>query len=398
MDKIEKYYNSPLIKVIIGQRRVWKSTILKSIIQSLIKSKNIPISNFFYINKELLEFDNITNYTLLSERFKIFLQTITPGKIFVGVDEIQSIMGREKFINSILAQYQNTIEIVITGSNSTFLSSKLATLLTWRYIEFHIYPLSFDEFCIFKKDEATKKNFLEYIKYGWLPAIFSMHYEDNPIFSYLSGVYNTIIVKDIIEYYNIRNVSFFKDLYKYVLANIWNIISAKAIKDYLKSQQIVLWNDTVANFLEYAMDTFLLYKVYSVNPDTKKNFEIYNKYYVGDIWLRNALVWYDFKKDIGKLLENYVFLELKRNNYSITIGRFSNGKEVDFIAERNGFIKYFQVCYLLWGEDAMEREYSSLEQIKDNWPKYIVSFDDIPHGIHNGIEHIHVMNLQDKIA
>ena len=158
MDMIEQYYSVPLIKVIIGQRRVGKSTILKSIIQSLVSSHRIPASNFFYINKEILAFDHIRDYSVLSHEFTLFMQTVDTGRIFVGIDEIQSIVGWEKFINSILAQYQDRIEIVITGSNSTFLSSKLATLLTGRYIEFHVYSLSFSEFCLFKN---SSKNWLD---------------------------------------------------------------------------------------------------------------------------------------------------------------------------------------------------------------------------------------------
>ena len=142
------------------------------------------------------------------------------------------------------------------------------------------------------------------------------------------------------------------------------------------------------------MDTFILNKVYSVEPETKKYFEIYNKYYVWDLWLRNALVWYDFKRDIWQLIENYVYLELKRHSYEIKIWRLKSGKEIDFIATKNGITKYFQVSYLLGSEETMEREYSSLQEISDNWEKYVVSFDDIDHWIHDWIKHINVMNLE----
>ena len=172
-------------------------------------------------------------------------------------------------------------------------------------------------------------------------------------------------------------------------------MSGKSIWDYLKSKKIAIGNETILNFLWYAQQTFLLHKVYSVNPHSKKYFEIYNKFYAGDLWLRNALVGFDFKSDIGKLLENYVYLTLKRYNYKITIGRLNSNKEIDFMIEKNGLIKYIQVCYLLWWEEAMKREYSTLEQISDNRPKYIISFDDINHGTYRGIEHINVMHLED---
>lgn len=296
-------------------------------------------------------------------------------------------------MNGYLSVYQEKAEIFITGSNSFLLSGELATYLTGRYVEFPIYPLSFAEFCIFKKAPETKENFLEYLKYGGLPGIFKMEYTGETIFSYLLSVYHTIVLKDIIQYHQVKNINFFKDLYKHTLANIGNVISGKSIKDYLKSQNISIGNDTVVNFLGYALETFLLSKVHSVDPETKKYFEIYNKYYVGDLGLRNALVGYVFSRDIGKLLENYVFLELKRHGYNVKIGRLKNGGEIDFIAERNGIVKYFQVCYLLGSEKTIEREFGNLKTIRDNWEKYVVSMDDIDHGTDEGIRHVNVMDL-----
>ncbi|MDD2566268.1 MAG: ATP-binding protein [Candidatus Gracilibacteria bacterium] len=393
MNNIKKYLDTPLIKVLIGQRRVGKSTILKSIIKYLYQTKDIIENNFFYINKESPYFDHIRNYDDLKKEFEEFKKNTKPGKIFIGIDEIQDIEGWEKFINGYSAIYGEQAEIFITGSNSFLLSGELATYLTGRYIEFPIYSLSFEEFCIFKKESRTKDNFIEYLKYGGLPAIFKMEYTADTIFSYLLGVYNTIVLKDIIQYHSIKNVVFFKDLYKYTLANIGNIVSGKSIKDYLKSQNIHIGNDTVLNFLGYAQDTFLLNKVYSVNPETKKYFEIYNKYYVSDLGLRNALVGYDFGKDIGKLLENYVFLELKRNRYEVKIGKLKSNTEIDFIATKSGITKYFQVCYLLGSEETIKREYNSLKEISDNWEKYVISFDDINHGIDGGIKHINIMDI-----
>ena len=397
INNIKKYLNAPLIKVIIWQRRVWKSTILKSVIKYLYETKTIDKNNFFYINKESPYFDHIKTYDDLKSEFEKFKKTLKVWKIFIWIDEVQDIKWWEKFVNGYLSIYSEQVEIFITGSNSFLLSWELATYLTGRYVEFPIYSLSFEEFCIFKKSIKSKDNFIEYLKYGWLPAIFKMEYSQDTIYSYLLGVYNTIVLKDIIQYHNIKNIVFFKDLYKYTLANIWSIISWISIKKYLKSQNISIWNDTVLNFLWYAKDTFLLNKVYSVNPETKKYFEIYNKYYVSDLWLRNALVWYDFWKDIGKLLENYVFLELKRNWYEVKIWKLKSNIEIDFIATKSWITKYFQVCYLLGSEETIMREYSSLKEINDNWEKYVVSFDDINHGINEGIKHINVINIKEVL-
>lgn len=393
LENIKKYLNTPLIKVLIGQRRVWKSTILKSLIKYLYENKKINENNFFYINKESPYFDHVKNYEDLKLEFEKFKKNIKNWKIFIWIDEVQDIFWWEKFVNWYLSIYQEEAEIFITWSNSFLLSWELATYLTGRYIEFNIYWLSFEEFCIFKNCQKSKDDFIEYLKYWWLPAIFKMEYSPETIFSYLLSVYNTIVLKDIIQYHNIKNIVFFRDLYKYTLANIWNIISWKSIKDYLKSQKISIWNDTVLNFLRYAEETFLLNKIHSVNPETKKYFEIYNKYYVSDLWLRNALVWFKFWKDIWKLLENYVFLELKRNWYELQIWRLNTNIEIDFIATKSWITKYFQVCYLLWNEETINREYSSLAQINDNREKYVVSFDDINHWVNKWIKHINIMDL-----
>ncbi len=163
----------------------------------------------------------------------------------------------------------------------------------------------------------------------------------------------------------------------------------------MKSQKIKISVDSVINFLKYAEQTFLLNKTHSIDPDTKKYFEIYNKYYVGDIWLRNSLVWYNPSKDIGKLLENYMFLALKRNGYSIKIGRLKSGKEIDFIAEKWGKIAYFQICTTILDETTREREYSPYREIADNWPKYVVTLDDISFWEKDGIKHVHVMDIED---
>ena len=397
-DTLKSYRGSNVIKVITWMRRVWKSYLLKYLIQDIIADDSTLIKNIFYVNKENIEYDYIKNYHDLYKLFQEFLIQANQDKtLFVCIDEVQEIEWWEKCINSLLSTYHHKVDMYITGSNSTMLSSSLSTLIAWRYVQIEVYPLHFEEYALFAWKDMTKELFLEYIQYWWLPWIFYMNKDRNIITNYHKSVYNTIILRDIVATFGLRNIGFFENLYKYLFANIWNIFSAKSISDYLKSQQLKISPETVINYLDYGIKVYVLDLIKAVNPDTKKYFEIYNKYYVWDLWLRNALVWFDFKKDIGKLLENYVFLELKRHHYSVTIGRFSHGKEIDFIAEKNGLIKYFQVCYLLWSEETMDREYTSLLQIADNRPKYIVSFDDINHGIHDGIQHIHIMDLHTAL-
>ena len=395
--KIKKYLWSPVIKVLIWQRRVGKSYILKGIIKDLVLNNSIKKENIFYINKELFDFDYIKNKDDLLDSFNNFKKNKI-GKIFIAIDEIQEIEEWEKFVNGLLAQYWENVEIFITGSNSFMLSWELATYISWRYMEFHIHSLTFDEFLIFKKDtEKTKDSFIEYLKYWWLPGIFRMEWSEETIFNYLRWVYNTIILKDIINYNNIKNTSFFEELYKYTLSNIWNIFSAKSISDYLKSQKIRISVDSVINYLKYAQETFLLNKVYSVDPTSKKFFEIYNKYYIWDLWLRNSLVGFNLSKDISKLLENYVFLVLKKYWFDVKIWRLKSNKEIDFIWEKNWKMIYLQVSTTILDENTRQREYASFYEINDNWPKYVITFDDIDFWEKDGIKHINIIDFENYI-
>ncbi|MDR0607245.1 MAG: ATP-binding protein [Candidatus Peribacteria bacterium] len=297
--QIMQYRGAPLIKVLTGMRRVGKSYVLKHILQKAVIDYAIPLENILYVDKERIEFDSIMTYQDLYQFFQTFLKTIqSDKKIIIAIDEIQAIDQREKFINSALAQWREKAEIFITGSNSTMLSSELTTNLTGRYIEFEIFPLGFEEYSIFANHPRTKELFNEYVKYGGLPGIFSVKKTDEVIFPYLQGIYTTILLKDLIKYFGIRNVDFFEDLYKFLFANIGNIVSAKSISDYLKSQRIKLSPEMIITYLSYGTKVYMIDIVKSVNPDTKKYFEIFNKYYVGDLGLRNALVGYNFDKDI----------------------------------------------------------------------------------------------------
>ena len=386
MEKIWNFLWSNLIKVLVGQRRVWKSFILKAIIKKLYKEKSILKQNIFYINKELSQFDHINEYNDLKKEFEIFLSHSSKNnKIFIWIDEAQEIQWWEKFVNSKQVEYWNKIEIFVTWSNSNMLSWELATLLSWRYIEFEIFPLSFSEFCIFKKVQENKQEFLEYMKFWWLPWIFNLKHNEEIIFSYLRSVYDTIVLKDIIGHYNIKNIAFFHRLYKYIFTNISFIFSAKSISNYLKNQNIKISVDSVLNFLSYWESTYILNKVDSYRPDTKKFFKIYNKYYVWDLWLRNALIWFNSSNWFWKILENYIFLVLKRYWYKIKIGRLKDNKEIDFIAEKKWITKYFQIAYLLTSESTIEREF---------WEKYVVSLDDVNFWIKNGIKHINILDIE----
>lgn len=395
-EQIKKWIGSPLIKVIVGQRRVWKSFLLKQTIQSLVKSKSFLPESFFYLNCENPQYDFIKEYSDLNKILLPFIEQ-QGGKAFIGIDEIQRIKNWEKTINGIQTLYPQC-EVFITGSNSDLLSWELASYLSWRFIEIPVFPLSYEEFLKFRKVQASSEIFNEFLTYGWLPGIFSLNYAEDTIFDYGKSVYNTVVLKDIFSRWKINNVYFFEILYKYIFASIGNVFTAKNITDYLKSQKIQISLDSVLNYLHYGEQAYLLFKVKTQDLSSKKQFSIYNKYYVWDIGMRNAQVWYFPQRDIGWILENYVFLLLKKHGYTVHIWRFQNNKEVDFIAEKHGKIKYFQVATFIMDDTTREREYSSLNQIHDSREKYVVSMDQFDFWVsETGIQHIHIQDLENYL-
>lgn len=386
LDKIQDYINKPVIKVITGMRRSGKSTFVKQIIDNLATDGH-SAGNLLYINKELLEFDFIKDYRDLYDFVNKSFKKVS-GKRYLFVDEIQEIENWEKAITSFFAE--GKIDITITGSNAHLLSSEISTLISGRYIEFPLYTLSFSEFQQFRDQnkKTTGKEFQNYLRFGGLPALHQFDLKEEIIYQYINSLYNTILLKDVIKRNNIRNISLLENITKYAFQNVGNIFSAKKVSDYLKSQRIQVGMETVQNYISHLISSFALYKVPRYDIKGKRLLEINEKYFLGDIGFRNALLGYG-ETDISGLLENIVFLELKRRGYSVTIGKLDD-KGIDFIAEKQGEKQYIQVAYLLANPETVEREFSALQKIKDNYPKLVLSLDTM---VGDDIEGIKRMNL-----
>lgn len=389
LNKISPFINKPVIKVITGMRRVGKSYFIRQLIEKL-KNQNVQPKQILSINKELFEFDSIKNYcdlhTFVDNKF-----SNVHGQKYLFLDEVQEIEAWEKSIASLFAA--GDIDIYITGSNAHLLSSDLATLISGRYIEFPIYSLSFLEFMQFRGDkkEDPSKEFLKYLKFGGFPAIHHFDLDEELVFQYISSLYSTIVLKDIIKRNNIRNVQLLENITKYAFDNIGNIFSAKKVSDYMKSQKLQIGIETVQNYLSYLMATFMLYKVPRYDIKGKRLLEIHEKYYLGNIGLRHALLGFR-EADKSAILENLVFLELKRRGYRVYVGKFGD-KEVDFIAEKEKEKIYLQVAYLLSTPEVITREFSVLQQIKNNYPKYVISFDTVFGEDFEGIKRINIIDF-----
>jgi hypothetical protein len=386
LNKIAPYIDKPVIKVITGMRRVGKSYFLRQLIDQLLEG-GVRRGSILFIDKESLEFEWVETYRDLHDEADRFFRNV-PGKKYLLVDEVQEITDWEKGIVSLAGK--GDVDIFITGSNAHLLSSELATLLSGRCIEFPLYSLSFDEFILFHGEDASndEETFMKYLRFGGLPAIHHFGLEEEIVYHYISSIYNTILLKDIVKRNNIRNVSLLERITRYVFDNIGNIFSAKSIADYLKSQRLRVGIDTVQSYVGYLTDALLLHKVQRYDIKGKRQLEIYEKYYLSDIGVRHALLGYR-EADIAGILENVVFIELKRRGYQVYVGKLGD-KEIDFIATREKEKLYVQVAYLLSSPETAEREFGPLLAIPDNYPKFVVSMDRVYGSDEHGIQRIYL--------
>lgn len=396
LELLFNFMDKPIIKVLIGMRRSGKSSMIKLAIGKLLE-KGVPSENIIYINKESLEFEEIRNYKDLYEYvIKNFEGISDPRYIFI--DEVQEISGWEKAVVSFLSE--NTGDIIIAGSNSSLLSGELATLLSGRYVKIPIYPLTFSEFIKFRKKFSGKEeidieeSFKEFLKYGGLPGIHYLPFEGETVFQYLSSILDTILYKDVLTRFKIRDTALFDKVVRYLFDNIGNITTAKRIADYFKSQRIRISVDSVLNYMKNIKDAFLMKKVPRYDIKGRRHLEFYEKVYLTDIGLRNGLIGYR-ERDINRMIENIVFNELEVRGYKVYVGKL-NELEVDFVAEKQGKVKYIQVCYLLSDENTLQREFGNLEKIPDNYEKIVISMDKFFTDEIKGIRHEYLLNFLVK--
>jgi len=369
-DKITPFIGKQIIKVFTGQRRVGKSYIMKQI-ADIIKTENQQ-ANIIFINCELEEFHPIKHYTDLLEYIKVHLSK--EKKNFLFIDEVQEINSFQLALRSLLAE--NKCDIYCTGSNAKMLSGELATYLSGRYIEVPVHSLSFTEFLIFHKLGTTFESLLKYLNYGGMPYLVNIGLVDEIPFEYINSVYTTILLKDVVMRENIRNVSFLENLVQYLADNVGNLFSANNISKFLKSQQIAISSQLTINYLAALCNAYFIYKVQRTDVNGLKIFEIGEKYYFEDLGLRNAIVGFNKRKDLHKILENAVYLHLIQLGYRVSVGK-SGSNEIDFVADKNGKRVYIQACLQMTEPQTEQREFGNLISISDNYPKYVITLNDI---------------------
>ncbi len=391
LNKIEPFIGKPVIKSITGLRRVGKSTFIKQIIEYLQKEKGVKPANIIYINKESLDFDFITNYKELNDYVAKKIKN-KKSKAYIFIDEIQEIEAFEKTIASWSGEPEK-YDIIITGSNSSMFSSELASKLTGRYINFPVYSFSFMEYKeLYPNITTIEKLFENYIKYGGMPGLKMLEkLEDDSSYMFLRSIHDTIVLKDIVRRKNIRNVELLRNICNFFYSNISNPTTALSINSFLKNQHIKSSVPSILAYMEGLTDAQLFYQCKRYDLKGKKHLEINSKYYASDIGLRHSQIGFS-AKDFSNILENIVYLELKRRFDSVYTGEINN-LEIDFIALKNTEPFYFQVCKNLDNDSTLQREIKSLLSIKDNYPKYIITYDKYPHSNISGIKVVNIIDF-----
>ncbi len=385
LKKVRPFYNKQLIKVLTGQRRVGKSRILLQIKSELTES--YPKANFIFIDKEKFEFDAIKTYKDLM----LFVKEKSKEQMnFLFIDEVQEIEDFEKALRSLLST--GNYDIYCTGSNAHIFSSKLATFLSGRQIEIKIHGLSYIEFLEFYNIENNQTSLTKYLKFGSLPYLINLPDDESVINEYLKNVITTVLYRDVVGRNNIRDVQFLNNLLKFIADNTGSLLSASNISKYLKSQKVSKSVSVIINYLTFLTDANLINRSPRMDIQGLKIFETGEKYYFEDIGLRNIIVGYR-AQDISKIIENVVYNHLKIFDYKVFTGK-SNEKEIDFIAIKNNEHIYLQVAYKLANDKVIRREFGNLDEIKDHYPKYVISTDDFPiNTSYKGIKHIKLIDF-----
>ncbi|MFI3326528.1 MAG: ATP-binding protein [Clostridia bacterium] len=389
LSKIRPFIGNDLIKVLTGIRRSGKSVMLKLIEEELLE-RGATSEQFISYN-----FENMSNAHLLnavslhsdvSEKIKN-----TNGKSYLFFDEIQEVKDWEKCVNSLRVEFD--CDIYITGSNAKLLSGELATYLSGRYVEFLIYPFSYSEFTELYKTNSPKSSereiFSKFLTLGGIPYLSNLGFDEEPSRLYLQDLYNSVVLKDVVKRNSIRDIDLLERIISYITANVGTTFSATTISKYFKNEGRTVAPETILNYIKACEDAFLFYRVKREDLQGKKILSVNEKYYIADQGIREA-VFGGNMKDINLILENIIYMELLRRGYNVTVGKFGE-KEIDFVAVKQNEKIYVQVSYLLASENTVNREFSVYNNIRDNYPKYVLSLDEIDMS-QNGIIH---KNIKD---
>lgn len=390
VNRIMAYMDAPFVKILTGIRRCGKSTILKLLIEEM-KKRGIRDEQVLYYSFDSLEYEDIKTAKALFAHLK--QQLCATGKTYLFLDEIQEVNSWEKVVNSIMAECD--VDIYVTGSNSRMMSSEISTYLTGRYISFRIYPLSFSEYMIFRREYTevldSHTELANYVRLGGFPAVHLQKYTQDEVYTIVKDIYNSTIFTDIVRRNQIRKVDQLERIVKFTFDNIGRTFSAASISKYLKSENRSIDNETVYHYLKKLEDAYILYRCSRFDVQGKEILKTQEKFYLADPALRYSVLGYS-SDSRAAMLENVVYLELQRRGYDVFVGKLDNS-EVDFIAARQENKLYIQVTQEIGSPKTEKREYGRLLDIRDNYPKYVLRTDAFAGGNYEGIKTMHIADF-----
>ncbi len=390
MSRIRPFIGNELVKVMTGIRRSGKSVMLQ-LIQEELMEHGISADQFISYNFEDMRNSHLLTAQKLHDAVADRMANLT-GKVYLFFDEIQEVREWERCINSFRVEFD--CDIYITGSNAKLLSGELATYLGGRYVKFVIYPFSFSEFCDLYRSinpQATDAQcFQKYLVAGGMPYLVNLRYKEAPAKQYLTDLYNSVQLKDVLQRNKIRDADLLSRIVSYVMSNVGTTFSATSLAKFLKSENRAVAPETILNYIKFCTDAFLFYQVKRQDVQGKQILATNEKYYIADHGIREA-VFGGNMRDINLILENIVFMELLRRGYTVTVGRIGD-KEIDFVCQRQGEKLYVQVSYLLASPETVEREFGVYRNVPDNFPKYVVSLDDFDMG-RDGVKHCNIRDF-----
>lgn len=391
INAIRPFIDAPLVKILTGIRRCGKSTIFEMLKDELL-SRGIPEDHI--IQKRYTEMDIPENITAKQMYDELLSAMEGKERCYLLLDEIQEVSGWERAINSLLEG--SNVDIYVTGSNSKLMSSEISTYLTGRYVSIPVYTLSFKEYLDFKVDSSLSRNELleEYIRYGGFPLIALGDYEEQTAYQIVNGIYHTVVSRDIVKRHRINKQDLFDRVVKYIIENMGKTFSANSISNFLKSEHRTVSVESIYNYLRWLEQAFIIYPCQRYDLQGKSILKTQEKYYLADVSLKYALLGYN-RKMLDGAMENIVYLELKRRGYDVFIGK-NDAKEIDFVAVRRDERIYVQVCVQLPANS--DREVGNLMEIRDHYPKYVVTLNSMDTGIENGVKIIHLADflLEEK--
>ena len=391
VDRLAPFLGNSLVKIVLGQRRTGKSYVLRMLMRHLIEKQNVPPQNIFYVNMDILALRFIQNSQILMDMLAEYRKQIEPaGKVYIFLDEVQEIEGWENAVNSLSQDYTTPYEVFVTGSNAHLLSTELSTYLSGRYVTLDVFPFSYAEYLAYFHEVRSASSFAAYLRLGGLPELYRLEGEEIRR-NYLSSLRDSIVLRDIVQRHQVRDTALLNRLIDFIIDSQGAMVSANRIVGTLAAEGVRTNVETLGAYLSYLCESYFIHEVQRFDIKGRRLLAGERKYYLNDLAFKSQLM-SGTNPSVGRMLENIVYLHYRREGYRIHTGRVGHG-EIDFVLKKGNAVEYAQVCYLLGDELVMQREFGNLARTGDNYPKTVISMDEVSLGNVHGISHMRAWEL-----